>query len=527
MEFEKPVRARLELRLAAPSPHADEAPDFDEEAFLQSLSKAAGAFFVVSLFGSLVLAQEKGEAPTAVFDNVPKEKFAEVPSLAHSIAQNVPELFLFLTLDTPYRGCLVYARAAAAIAAQCIKSTAPIVVVSKNTGLKHAALKLALNAAGLVAWEKKDGWRRKAGPVVSLPILDKQAISMTVRAEMDRVVFLDPTNPPSSVDGKVVVLDNAHELCRTLAQSKFYTTLTTAKNCKILALAQAPTFDNGAQLSVLLNVLRGETAYYTCKSAPTEEDVLRTVLSCAESDGLFYVVRTPEGYVNSAKGLVKGVDDADFKKKMGKCVVQTKLPFDNWDALTPAEMQRRAQGLVHKPPLKTWEPQTVVHGVAQAPENTAFPTAAKGDDAVHLLNAQGAFDSALRTYNPKFYAALQEMKKNPLQTHLVVTAAAALFEQVLRKNGYAGEVANYVYEDAAALATLPSTTTVLLFSAVPTLHKGVDHAHFLEPVNPQRVDCGALHYYLYKNAKEPTADEGAYENLKKQAVINAALFKLL
>jgi hypothetical protein len=49
----------------------------------------------------------------------------------------------------------------------------------------------------------------------------------------------------------------------------------------------------------------------------------------------------------------------------------------------------------------------------------------------------------------------------------------------------------------------------------------------LEPVNPQRVDCGALHYYLYKNAKEPTADESAYENLKKQAVINAALFKLL
>jgi hypothetical protein len=196
-------------------------------------------------------------------------------------------------------------------------------------------------------------------------------------------------------------------------------------------------------------------------------------------------------------------------------------------ALTPAEIQRRADGLVHKTLFKKWEPQTVVHGVAQ-PENTVFPTvASKGDDAVHLLNAQGAFDSALKKYNPKFYAALQQIKKHPLQTHLVVTAAAALFEQVLRKNGYAGEVANYVYEDAAALATLPSTTTILLFSAIPTLHKAVDHVHLLEPVNPQRVDCGALHYYLYKNAKEPTADESAYENLKKQAVINAALFKLL
>jgi hypothetical protein len=514
--------------MATPSAHADEAPDFDEEAFLQSLSRAAGAFFVVSLFGTIVLAKEAGEAPTAVFDNVPKDKFApEEPTLAHEIARNAAntELFLFLTLDTPYRGCLVYARAAAAIAAQCMKSKGPIVVLSKNTALKHDALKLALKAAALVAWDKKgDAWHRVSGPIVSRTLLDKQTISMAVRAEIDRVVFLDPSNPPSSVDGKFVVLDDAHVLCRTVAQTKLYTTLTTAKNCKILALAPAPAFDNGAQLAVLLNILRGESAYYTCKSAP-QEDVLRTVLSSAEQDGVFYVVRTPEGYVNSPKGLVKGVEVDDFKKKLGKCALQTRLPFpEDLTTLTTAELQRRAQGLLHKTPLKKWDPQTVVRGVLPS-ENGAFPTvASKGDDAVYLLNAQGAFDSALKNYNPKFYAVLQEIKKSPLQTHLIVSAAAALFEQVLRKNDYAK---NYVYEDAAALATLPATTTILLFSAIPAMHKAVDHVHLLEPVNPQRVDCSALHYYLYKNAKEPTADESAYENLKKQAVVNAALFELL
>jgi hypothetical protein len=521
---EKPIRPRLDIRLAVQAPHTDEEPDFDEEAFLQSLTKAAGAFFVVSLFGAITIEGATSEAPTTVFDNPAKTKFAAVePTLAQQVAQNVSktELFLFLTLDTPYRGCLVYAGAAAAIAAQCIKSTTPIVVVSKNVALKHAALKLALTAAALTAWEKKDGvWRRKAGPAGSLPLVDKQGISMVVRAEIDRVVFLDPSNAPANVDGKFVVLDDAHQLCRTVAQTKFYATLTSARNCQILAVAPAPTFDDGAQLSVLLNILRGQTTYYACKQAP-KDDLLRTVFTCDEQGGLFYVVRTPDGYVNSEKGLTKGLvelDETAFKKKMGKCTLQVKLPFpEDLALLTPAEFQRRTQGLAVKTALDKWAPQILVHHVAPAAESGKFK-----DD--QLLNAQGAFDSALKKYNSKFYAVLQEIKKSPLKTHLIVAADAARFEQVLRKNGYAhGEVSNYVYDDEPALEKLADDVTILLFSAMPKLHKRVDHAHLLQPINAQRVDCGALHYYLYKES----ADEAAYENLKKQAVVNSELFKLL
>jgi len=305
--------------------------------------------------------------------------------------------------------------------------------------------------------------RRDSYMTVCYPGFDAQNVRSRLRQQ-------GGANP---FDRAVVVVEDAHAFARRIAAdvqnavspwTLVYSWLLEARGAKVVALAEAPSFDRLSDLGVLYNFVYGYTPVWsvdlTTVCEKDELDLPAELRPWVQRATLLdkrraAVVRTPEGFKRGAAGkLVRAQEDRDdkwFKRALGALGTveeeQRKLLPDSgkW-TIQDEELQRRLAGLTAYTPaafaapapnlrphtVQMSEYQETVYAVAgqeegrtesalQAVGNFVYPQAVPrpeetGDyrnkvaDAAVRLDAERVF-TQLKQYSPKYAELLKGIEK--------------------------------------------------------------------------------------------------------------------
>jgi len=337
--------------------------------------------------------------------------------------------------------------------------------------------------------------RRESFTVVCYQTLDAQNIRSRFRRE---------GNP---FDDAVVVVEDAHLLSRFVSEqvknaqshwSVLYEWLLHASGCKVLALAQAPIFDELSDLAVLYNIVYGYTRVWTVElNTPTDYDTLPSKLKpwvarfvVANHKSTAHVVRTPFPFQKDEHDRFKKVDPSDWhddawmRRELAALGIVSEslhklLPDSGkWD-LTDQDLRKRIAGLTAYVATASLlpVPRLTPHTVAMSPfQETMYSIAEQGKqldaqimtcnfvypqsmprptdeaakdyenkvvDAVRLLQEEKVF-TKLKQFSPKYAELLKSVqavraKSDPGTRQMVYCPRledALLFAAVLEANSY-------------------------------------------------------------------------------------------